>query len=90
MKSVSSHSVGWLLIFLAVGGILGGILGDFLSHAGMTGIMPILSQHYEIFDIQNFRVNLYIMELQFGLRCAPNLLSLIGILIAIFIFRRMS
>jgi hypothetical protein len=73
---------------LVIGGILGGILGEVLSHISLNGVMPLLSQHYELFNIQNVDINLYVLEFKFGLRFAPNLLSLIGIVIAIIIFRR--
>lgn len=77
------------ILFLVVGGILGGILGDAVSgvQIGNVNIMPILSQHYEIFNVQNVEINLYIMELKFGIRFAPNLLSIGGIFLALFIFR---
>lgn len=89
MKMLGTHGVGLFILFLVIGGILGGILGELLSQASFSGIMPLLSQHYEIFNIQNVDLNLYVLELKFGIRFAPNLLSLLGILIAVFIFRRL-
>lgn len=68
--------------------ILGGILGDVLEGMPMFGnVMPLLSQHYEIFNIQHVNINLYVMEIQFGIHVAPNILSIIGIFLALFIFR---
>ena len=52
--------------------------------------MPMLSQHYEIFNIQNVDLNLYIMQINFGIRFAPNLLSILGIFVALFIYRHVS
>ena len=51
--------------------------------------MPLLSQHYEIFNIQNVNLNLYVMQIQFGIHFAPNLLSILGIILAFLIFRRL-
>ena len=52
-------------------------------------IVPILSQHFEIFNVQNIDLNLYVMQIKFGLRFAPNLLSIIGIIVAFLIYQRL-
>lgn len=87
MKSFAAHGVLLCILFLTIGGILGGILGDMLSGVSVGSVVPILSQHYEIFNIQHVDINLYVMEIKFGIRFAPNLLSIIGIFVALFIFR---
>ncbi len=88
MKGVDSKGILLCMVFLIVGGILGGILGDVLEGMPMFGnVMPLLSQHYEIFNIQHVNINLYVMEIQFGIHVAPNILSIIGIFLALFIFR---
>ncbi|MCH4188006.1 MAG: DUF4321 domain-containing protein [Megasphaera sp.] len=87
MKPFAAHGVLLCILFLVVGGILGGILGDVLSGASFGNVLPLVSQHYEIFNIQHVDLNLYVMEIQFGIRFAPNLLSIIGIFVALFIFR---
>lgn len=80
MKGVDSKGILLCMVFLIVGGILGGILGDVLEGMPMFGnVMPLLSQHYEIFNIQHVNINLYVMEIQFGIHVAPNILSIIGI-----------
>ena len=88
MKAAGSKGALFLILFLVAGGILGGIIGDVLSSLNIVSIMPALTKHYEIFNIQNVRLNLYILELSFGIHFAPNLLSIIGILGAVFIYRR--
>ena len=65
------------------------ILGELLSHVSFGSLMPLLSQHYEIFNIQNVNLNLYVMQIQFGIHFAPNLLSILGIILAFLIFRRL-
>lgn len=87
MRSFDPHGIVMGILFLVVGGILGGILGDALSGVNLGSIVPSLSRHYEIFNIQHVDLNLYIMEIQFGIRFAPNLLSIIGIILALVIFR---
>ena len=89
MKVLGTHSVPLFILFIVVGGILGGILGELLSHVSFGSLMPLLSQHYEIFNIQNVNLNLYVMQIQFGIHFAPNLLSILGIILAFLIFRRL-
>lgn len=49
-----------------------------------------LTQHYEILNIQNIHLNLYLMELQFGIHLAPNMLSIIGVILAAILFRHLQ
>ncbi len=90
MKTFGSHNLLLFVLFLAVGGMMGGILGEALSGIHLGNLMPIISQHYEIFNIQNVDLNLYIMQIKFGIRFAPNILSILGIILAFIIFRRIG
>ena len=88
MKTPGSHSVLFFFIFLIVGGILGGIVGEALyAVPALKGILPALTQHYEILNIH---FNLYLMELQFGIHLAPNMLSIIGVILAAILFRHLQ
>ena len=77
-----------LLLFLAAGALIGAIIGHLLSQASLAGIMPYLTQTYEIFNFQDIYLNLAILELHFGVRFAPNLISILGILVAAWIYHR--
>lgn len=91
MKTPGSHSLLFFFIFLIVGGILGGIVGEALYEVpALKGILPALTQHYEILNIQNIHLNLYLMELQFGIHLAPNMLSIIGVILAAILFRHLQ
>lgn len=91
MKTPGSHSLLFFFIFLIVGGILGGIVGEALYAVPvLKGILPALTQHYEILNIQNIHLNLYLMELQFGIHLAPNMLSIIGVILAAILFRHLQ
>ena len=91
MKNLGSHNWLSLFIFLIAGGILGGIVGEALyAVPALQGVLPALTQHYEILNIQQIHLNLYLMELQFGIHLAPNLLSVIGILLAGVLFRHIQ
>ena len=76
------------MLLIIDGGILGGIIGEVLSGLSFGSIMPDLVRHYEIFNIHNVTLNLYVMVLTLGIHFSPNLLSNIGILVALFIYRR--
>ena len=90
MKASGTRGVLILILFILVGGIRGGMAGDLFTGSGVSlgNLMPLLTRQFEIFSIQNVDLNLYIMQIRFGLHFAPNLLSLIGIICACFIFRR--
>ncbi|WP_288839356.1 DUF4321 domain-containing protein [uncultured Megasphaera sp.] len=88
MKRAASMGVFWCILFLVGGGIAGGILGDALSAASVGNVMPLLTRHYEIFDIENIAVNLYVLEFHFGIRFAPNILSIAGFIAAWLLVRR--
>ena len=91
MKTPGSHSLLFFFIFLIVGGSLGGIVGGALcGDPALKGILPALTQHYEILNIQNIHLNLYLMELQFGIHLAPNMLSIIGVILAAILFRHLQ
>lgn len=87
MKTPGSHSLLFFFIFLIVGGILGEAL---YAVPALKGILPALTQHYEILNIQNIHLNLYLMELQFGIHLAPNMLSIIGVILAAILFRHLQ
>ncbi len=76
------------LLFLAAGALIGGLLGQLLGGANLVGLMPFLTETYEIFDIQKISLNLGIMQIHFGIRFAPNLISILGILIAAWLYKK--
>ena len=83
-----SKGVFSLLLFLAAGALIGGILGQVLGSANLVGLMPFLTETYEIFHIQNIALNLGIMQIHFGIRFAPNLISILGILVAWWLYEK--
>ncbi len=85
---IGGHNLFSLLLFLACGALIGGIIGEVLSRVSLSGVMPYLTQTYEIFNLKDIYLNLAIIELNFGIRFAPNLISIIGILIAAWLYKR--
>ncbi|MCE5287361.1 MAG: DUF4321 domain-containing protein [Pelosinus sp.] len=89
MRSGNSKSYWLLALFLITGAILGGILGEIISNSAfMVGIAPYLVKTFPIFDIPPITINLYVIKLVLGLALYPNLISIIGIIGAILLFRR--
>lgn len=88
MRFGGSRGFWVLLLFLILGAILGGILGQMLKQASLSGMVPYLTQTYEIFDLQNIHLDLAVVQLDLGVRFAPNLISIIGIIAAGWIFHK--
>lgn len=82
------HGFLALLLFLAAGALLGGILGQLLNQISLAGIMPYFTETYEIFNFKDIYLNLAIMQIHFGIRFAPNLISILGILLAAWLYHR--
>ena len=77
------------ILFVVVGAILGGILGQLLVNVdALSGVMPYLVTTYPVFDITPVTINLYVIQLTLGLAFAPNLMSILGIVLALVLFRR--
>ena len=83
------HGYGMAILFVVIGAILGGILGQLLTGVeALSGVMPYLVNTFPVFDTSAFTINLYVIQLTLGLAFAPNLMSILGIVIALILFRR--
>ncbi|EOC99830.1 DUF4321 domain-containing protein [Caldisalinibacter kiritimatiensis] len=71
-----------LITLLIVGIIIGGILGDILSDQ-----VPFLNKSYPI-GFQPVHIDLNVIDMTFGLMIDINVASIIGIVLAILIFKR--
>ena len=72
-----------LMFLLLVGAILGSIIGAAL------GDMITLLNYGKTIGVDPFVVDLNVIVLTFGLRFSLNLSSIIGIIIAFFIFKKL-
>ena len=80
---------GILALFVITGAILGGILGEIISStAAFSGIAHYLVQTYPIIDLAPVSINLYVIKIALGFTLQPNLISIFGIILAIFLFKR--
>ena len=89
LAKFGGHGYGMAILFVVIGAISGGILGQLLTGVdALQGVMPYLVNTFPIFDTSAFTINLYVLQLTIGLAFAPNLMSILGIVIALVLFRR--
>lgn len=88
MKGASSRSFGLLALFLVLGAVLGGILGELVAGWAPGGITTYLVKTFPIFDLPPITVNLYVVKFVFGMSLHPNLISILGIVGAYLLFRK--
>lgn len=72
---------------LVVGALLGSFIGSFLGMVVPTGsVHELFSQHITA-GLEPLRLNLQVLELTFGCIVKLNVTSILGILVAAFLFR---
>jgi len=88
LRGMTRH-YGTCMLFVAVGAILGGILGELMRHVdALSGLVPYLVQTYSVLNLPMVTLNLYVIQLSFGFVFEPNLMSIFGVIIAMFLFRK--
>ena len=85
MASVRGKSTLTLFLFVFSGIVLGGFIGEWL---GQYDFFYWLS-YGKTFGLETVTLNLSIIQLTFGFLFHINLASIVGILIAILIYRKM-
>ncbi len=88
MRNGAGKSLGLIALFLVLGAIIGGIIGELIAGFPLGGVTPFLVKTYPIFDLAPVTVNLYVAKFVVGLSFHPNLVSLLGMLGAYFLVRR--
>lgn len=89
LRGSTGKGVGTLILFLITGAILGGILGEAIAGSNaLIGLAPYLIKTYSILDIPPVVINLYVIKLVVGFALNPNLISVLGMVLAIFLFKR--
>ena len=86
--SVLSKSYGTLALYVVIGAIMGGLLGELLSGVdSLSSLMPYLKNPYPVINVVPSVIDIYVISLTVGFSFSPNLMSIIGVLIAVWIFR---
>ena len=84
-----SKNYGVLILYVCIGAILGGLLGELLSGIeALNGVLPYLVHSYPVLEIPPAIINIYVIKFTVGISFMPNLMSIIGVILAVFIFRR--
>lgn len=83
MASAKNKNFWWLLLLLAMGAVIGGFIGNLLGN-----IFPLLKFGYD-FGVSTHTWDLIIIQLTFGLKITFNMFTVLGIIIAIIIYRRL-
>lgn len=87
--SSAGKSMGMMFLLLITGAIVGGILGELAASSSLlSGVAPYLIKPFPVFDLPPVTINLYVIKLVIGFALYPNLMSVLGIIAAIMLFRR--
>ena len=78
-----------LFLFIVTGAIVGGMIGDALQASQFFGeSTKFLIQRYEVFSVPPATLDFYVMKISAGFDFRPNLVSILGMIIAVFILDR--
>lgn len=89
MRGDKTKSIVVLMLFLLTGALVGGLLGEIIAGTpSLSALSPYLTQKHVLFEMAPANINLFVMQLKLGIVLQPNLISVLGIAAAIFMFRR--
>ena len=78
-----------LFLFIVTGAIVGGMIGEALQATQVLGeSTKLLIQRYEVFSVPPATLDFYVMKISAGFDFRPNLVSILGMIIALFILDR--
>ncbi|HET6675099.1 MAG TPA: DUF4321 domain-containing protein [Nitrospiraceae bacterium] len=83
-------SVGVLLIFILIGGMLGGIFGEILHVMAPNGaIQNIFSSYFSPGINPPLTIDLVLLKVTFGFSIKVNLLSILGMFLGAYLYKQM-
>lgn len=85
MRGGSGRNFGVVFLALVLGAIIGGIIGELIAGSALGVAAPFLIKTFPIFDLTPVAVNLYVIKFVFGISFHPNLISIIGMMLAFLI-----
>jgi hypothetical protein len=89
LRGGNSNGYGLLILFLITGAVVGGILGELISRSDLlAGIAPYLIKTFLVLEVPPVVINLYVVKFIIGFTLQPNLISILGMVVAILLFRR--
>ncbi len=88
-SSSNGRGMGIMTLFLITGAVVGGILGELAAGIPLLAdVVPYLIKPFPVFDLPPVAINLYVIKVVIGFALYPNLMSILGIIAAIILFRR--
>ncbi|WP_246105517.1 DUF4321 domain-containing protein [Sporomusa termitida] len=88
-SSSAGRGMGMMVLFLLTGAVVGGILGELAASITLfADVVPYLIKPFPVFDLPPVAINLYVIKVVIGFALYPNLMSILGIIAAIILFRR--
>lgn len=83
------NRMGMCILFVVIGAIFGGIVGELLCDAGiLSDTMLCLVRTRPVFEMPPLMVDLYVIRLTFGMAVVPNFMSVLGMILGLILFRR--
>ncbi len=86
-----SGSRRWFVFFLfmATGAIIGGMLGDAMMASQVFGSgTSFLVQKFQVLNIPPAVIDFYVMKITVGFVFSPNLVAILGMILAMLLFNR--
>ena len=76
-------------LFMATGAIIGGMLGDAMVSSQIFGSgTSFLVQKFQVLNIPPAVIDFYVMKITIGFVFSPNLVAILGMILAMFLFNR--
>jgi hypothetical protein len=89
-KDLMRKSAGILLVFILIGGMLGGIFGEILRVMAPSGtIQNIFASYFSPGINPPLTIDLVLLKLTFGFSIKVNLLSILGMFLGAYLYKQM-
>lgn len=76
-------------VFVLTGAVLGGLLGEALRGVeALSSIAPLLADTHPAFVLSPVALDLFVISASFGFSFTPNIMSLVGVIVALILYRR--
>ena len=83
----SEKSIGFLIFVILLGAICGSLIGDLLG--ANINALKFLKNIYTIGTSKPLTLDLKVLSLSFGINFNINLMSILGIILAIILYRKL-
>lgn len=89
VKFSSGRSLGLCAVFVFTGAVLGGLFGVFLRGVeALSAVAPLFADTHPAFVLAPMTMDFFVVSVSFGFSFTPNVMSLVGVIVALVLFRR--